>query len=211
VGDLVVPRSWRGHHEDKPGYESALVAGLRAHVLHGDRVLVVGGGHGVTSVVAARQAGPGGTVTVYEASDDMRAKAARTFALNGLQGRIRLVHGIVGENLGVWGETTAAPVRPAALPACDVLVMDCEGAERTILPALPFRPRVVLVETHGLFGSPTPLVRALLEAQGYAVAADEVAEADLAAYCLEHDIRVLTALHGPAGDAPAPPPTPEPP
>jgi hypothetical protein len=40
--------------DDLPDYESALVSALRRHVLPGDRVVVIGGGRGVTCVVAAQ-------------------------------------------------------------------------------------------------------------------------------------------------------------
>ena len=51
-------------------------------------------------------------------------------------------------------------------------------------------PRVILVETHGLFGAPSTKVRHLLEATGY----DVVAEPRLVEPCKEHDIRILTAI-----------------
>ncbi len=195
--DLVVKRWWTDQVRSNPTYESALVAGLRAHVGVGERVVVVGGGHGVTAAVAAVAAGPGGHVDAFEAGDEMLPKIRRTLAATGVDTTVTLHHAVVGAAHGVYGDTTAAVVAAGSLPACDVLVMDCEGAEREILTDLAraeARPRVLLVETHGIFGAPTADVRRLVEALGYTVTRDEIAESGLAEVCLRNDVRVLTAL-----------------
>lgn len=193
LSDLVAPAAWTGGRRDEPGYEEGLVDGIATHVRPGDRVVVVGGGNGVTSVRAA-QAAPGGPVTTFEASDHMLRAARRTLRLSPAGRRVTLRHAVVGAAHGVYGETTATVVPAADLPSCDVLILDCEGAERDILPALLFRPRAILVETHGLYESPTEVVRALLVGAGYVVVSDVVAESRVADYCHEHDIRVLAAL-----------------
>lgn len=194
--DLAVKRWWADPHRSRPNYESGLVAGMRAHVGPGERVVVVGGGHGVTAAVAALAAGPDGRVEAFEASDAMLPLIHRTLHAAGVAGRVTVHHAIVGAAHGVYGATTAAVV--TAVPPCDVLVLDCEGAEREILVGLAHRPRVLLVETHGLYGAPTADVRALAEGLGYTVTADVVAETEKAAACARHDIRVLTALHRPS-------------
>jgi hypothetical protein len=197
LADLLVRASWRWEYADDPLYESALVGRLREHVRPGDRVTVVGGGHGVTAVVAALATGADGHVDVYEASDQMLGSLRGTLATNGVSGRVGVHHAVVGAAHDVWGETTALVVPPSALPLCDVLMLDCEGAEREILTALAQRPRVLLVETHGAFGAPTADMRALIEAAGYHILTDEIAEAGLANMCAEMDVHVLTAVSGP--------------
>jgi hypothetical protein len=84
-----------------------------------------------------------------------------------------------------------AVMPPCQLPACDVLELDCEGAEVEILRGMIIQPRVILVETHGLFGAPTDLVASLLETRGYVVSDRGLAEQSHAEYCAKHDIRVL--------------------
>ena len=193
--DLAVKRWWADPHRSRPDYESGLVAGMRAHVGPGERVVVVGGGHGVTAAVAALTAGPDGRVEAFEASDAMLPLIRQTLRAAGVAERVVVHHAVVGAAHGVYGATTAAVV--TQVPPCDVLVLDCEGAEREILQGLadaPDRPRVLLVETHGLYGAPTSDVRALAEGLGYTVVRDVVAEVEKAAACERHDIRVLTAL-----------------
>ena len=58
--------------------------------------------------------------------------------------------------------------------------MDCEGAEVEILREMTIQPRVILVETHGLFGAPTDLVASLLEKRGYVVSDRGLAEPRIA-------------------------------
>jgi hypothetical protein len=72
-----------------------------------------------------------------------------------------------------------------------VLELDCEGAEVEILRELTIQPRVILVETHGLYGAPTHLVASLLEKRGYVISHRGVAEPRAADHCTKHDIRVL--------------------
>jgi hypothetical protein len=76
-----------------------------------------------------------------------------------------------------------------------VLELDCEGAEIDILQAMIVRPRVILVETHGLYGAPSALVTSLLEQRNYTVSPRGVAESRVQVYCEEHDIRVVLAIH----------------
>jgi hypothetical protein len=76
-----------------------------------------------------------------------------------------------------------------------VLQLDCEGAEVEILRELIVQPRVILVETHGLFGSPTDLVASLLEKRGYVVSDRGVAEPRMAEYHTENDVRVLLGVN----------------
>jgi hypothetical protein len=82
-------------------------------------------------------------------------------------------------------------VSPSQLPQCNVLQMDCEGAEVEILREMIIQPRVILVETHGVFGAPTDLVASLLEKRGYVVSDRGVAEPRMAEYHTKRDVRVL--------------------
>jgi hypothetical protein len=148
---------------------------------------------GVTTVYAARAAGPKGHVTVYEASEDRFFDLKKAIDFNDVDCHVETVHGLVGSEVKVYGESTGQRIRPSNLPDCDVLELDCEGAEQQILSNLGIRPRNILVETHGFRGSPTTEVERLLTDFGYAVTDLGVAEPRVKSLCMERDIHVLLA------------------
>lgn len=195
-GDRIVPSLWSpGGHKDSPDYEYALVAALKEQVRPGDRVVVVGGGVGVTATIAALQTGPSGEVICFEGASEGVEKVRRTADLNGVSERMTVHHAVVARSISVYGtEPAREVVPPADLPDCDVLELDCEGAEVDILQEMVIRPRAVLVETHGLFGATTPLIASLLEGIGYIVRDLGFAEPRLEAFCEQHDIRVLVGV-----------------
>jgi hypothetical protein len=195
-GDRWVPSRWRPKSiEDDSEYEAALVGGLREHVRPGDRVVVIGGGVGVTATIAALQAGPTGHVRCFEGAREGVQKVKRTAALNGVAHLLTVEHGVVARAISVYGTAPERDVvRPEALPDCDVLELDCEGAEVDILQQMTIQPRVILVETHGLYGAPTALVSSLLEDRGFRVSDNGVAAPRKRAYCERKDIRVLVGV-----------------
>jgi hypothetical protein len=77
---------------------------------------------------------------------------------------------------------------PSTVPECDVLDLDCEGAEVEILRELDFAPRVIVVEVHPHLGSPVEAVEAELAERGYDVV-------ERGATARDDDIPVLTAVH----------------
>jgi len=187
----LLPLKWP-QYRDHPTYEAALIGGLRETVVPGAQIVVVGAGIGVTVVSAARLAGPNGQVTCYEGSSDCLQKTQETLDRNSISGGVSLVQAIVAEDISVYSSATKSDVVPASdLPACDVLQLDCEGAEVKILSELQIRPDVILVETHGIHGAPTAKVLMILENLGYQVEDCGVAEPYLEEYCKENDIRVL--------------------
>jgi hypothetical protein len=191
--DRLVPMTWipNDAHADQPGYEAALVAGLRETVRSGDNVVIVGAGLGVTAVVAALLAGPLGTVRCFEGSKRHVRYSQQTAARNKLT-NISVRHAVVGKSVKVYGSDVGIVVPVSQLPQCDVLELDCEGAEVEILRGLTIQPRVILVETHGQFGAPTDLVGSLLEKHGYVVFDRGLAEPLRGAHeCAENDVRVL--------------------
>lgn len=171
-----------------PDYEAAIVKSLREFVDDGDDVVVVGGGIGVSSVVAANRAGKRGHVTTYEASGEHVQIVEETARLNDVADHVITKHSIVGEARSTRGSREGAIViPPEGLPECDVLELDCEGAETTILRALQIRPRVLVVETHGFLGAPTHEVRDCVTELGYEIVREEP-EVE------EKDVMVLTAV-----------------
>lgn len=166
-------------------YEESLVHAVRRTVTRADTVCIVGGGRGVSTTVAARRAEQ---VVVFEASAERIALIDEVIEINNVEENVETRHALVETEIAVDGDTgSASTVTADSLPPCDVLVLDCEGAEREILEELPHDPRSIIVETHGVYGAPTDEVAAQLAERGYEVVnqAPELAE---------NDIFILTAV-----------------
>lgn len=192
--DRVVP--WETGHPEPKQYESATVDNLREHVKGGDSVTIIGSGWGVTTVVAAQQSGDKGSVRAFEASEEYTRYAEETAKLNGVANRVEITNAVVSHTVSTKGETeTDAIVEPGDLPHCDILEMDCEGAELDILKELTIRPRVIIVESHGMFGSPTQEIIEELESLSYTIESQQPAEGGaMEDACRENDIWVITAV-----------------
>lgn len=148
---------------DVKNYEENSIAALKRFVKKGDRVTIIGGGYGITGIVAMEL---GGTVTLIEASRDRSQDILKTWKEYKLEGTV--IHGYVGSPVNVWGEMEGAK-KIEDIPDCDILEMDCEGGEKEVLTDLSISPRVIIVESHGDLGSPTALVKELLEKKGYEI------------------------------------------
>lgn len=137
-------------------FEGALASTQRRATRPDDAVAIVGGGYGITTVAAARA---GASVTVFEPAADRLAAIRRTLGLNDVdRDSVTLRRAVVGElnpheaaEKGLDGDGVPT-VHPVDLPSCDVLELDCEGAELPILRALDpaSLPRVIAVEIHPL-------------------------------------------------------------
>jgi len=192
LGDTLVP--WR--RADIPEYEEAIIRSIRKHVGTGERVVIVGGGWGVSTVVAAKSVGGRGTVTTFEGSENAVKNVRETVNLNGVREEVTIHHAIVSQAYSLRGEKGEAPViSPNRLSDCDVLVLDCEGAEADILSKMDIRPRTLIVETHGMFGSGENIVREKIKDIGYRITDCRVAEERVKSFCEENGIYVLTAVH----------------
>jgi hypothetical protein len=148
----------------------------------------------VTAVTAALATTDKGSVTCFEGDLAGVRAVRRAASLNGVEAHLTVVHAVVSEAIGVYGsEVSRTIVRPDELPACDVLELDCEGAETNILREMTIDPRVIVVETHGFLGSATADVRRLLESRGYSVDDLGWSEPSRLDDCIDWDIRVLVA------------------
>lgn len=168
--DAFLPEDFHRSADD-PDMEGGVVSAHESSTHSGDDVIIVGGGSGVTAVRAARIVGPGGSVRVFEGAEENVERIRQAFELNGVADRSTVERAVVGPSRDVWGDTTSSPrVDPADLPACDVLELDCEGAELEVLRTLEFVPRVVIVELHPwLFDGDVGAVEERLSEMGHTV------------------------------------------
>lgn len=160
-------------YSDDPDYEWALISQLRDQVQEGDQVVVVGGGTGVSTVVAANQSGKQGLIIIFEADSDRVDQCKRTLRFNGVEDQCEVHHAKVGPAIHVPNSKNSGPeaqaLTPGDLPDCDVLELDCEGAEREILQKMDIKPRSIIVETHPHFDAPPETIGAILEEKGYEI------------------------------------------
>jgi len=180
------------------GYEGTLVLGLLDAVRPGDFVVIIGSGLGITAAVACAC---GGKVECYEGSEafvKLGEKAISYFGFNAI-----FHHAVVGKKyradfFGRIPNDLGEFLDATDLPHCDVLQMDCEGAELEIITDMTIKPREILVETHGLYGARTSEVELLLKAKGYTVTDLGLAEDRFASDCEKFDIRVLKGCNTPS-------------
>ncbi|MDB9249146.1 hypothetical protein PN419_09005 [Halorubrum ezzemoulense] len=200
---VVVPQEYKFKHinprvdleGDMPHYESGLVSGIEEFVQKGDKVVIIGGGWGVTAVKAAQQVGKSGEVVVYEGSTTEVNKVRETAKRNDVSDRVSVIHGVVGSPIKLRGESgSVTHFSPEELPECDVLELDCEGAEIEILKKIIINPRVILVESHGLFQAPSSEVKELLEGLSYTIKSKEIADLGMKEEHKSDDVYVFSAV-----------------
>jgi hypothetical protein len=173
----------------QPDYEAGIIDSLRDHVRRGDGVVVVGGGFGVSTVVAAQQTGPDGWVETYEASREHAELVQEAIEMNDVDDIADVGHVQVGDAVQTFGPINGATrIRPESIPPCDVLELDCEGAELEILSSIEMYPRVIIAESHGHLDAPSNVLHDALENAGYRVVS-------MQAEVPQKDVWVLTAVH----------------
>ena len=83
---------------------------------------------------------------------------------------MKIYHAIIEKPVYLLGDLGDPPLIPTRdFSECDVLVMDCEGAEIPILQNLQISPRLIIVEAHPLLNSPKEEVIKLLDKLGYEI------------------------------------------
>lgn len=189
--DPLLP--WRS--PQRPFYESGLVSGIESQVKEDDEVVIVGGGWGVTAVKAAKIAGVNGRVTVFEGSMKEVKRVRSTVRINGVSDIVDVRHSVVGPGINLRGAASgASQVSPDELPDCDVLELDCEGAEIDILNNLQICPGVILVESHGIYEAPSAKVKEVLETKSYKIVSEEVADQAEYENCVDKDIYSIVGV-----------------
>ncbi|AGN01637.1 hypothetical protein L593_08460 [Salinarchaeum sp. Harcht-Bsk1] len=165
-----------------PTHEETVVAALRRHVRRGDRVVVVGGGWGTSTVVAARMTHFEGEVTTFEPASEMLEIVRRTVEVNRVADVVTLEHAAIGSvsdsSERIFGRADGDVRPPSAIPDCDVLDVDCEGAELDVLRGLECRPRLLTVEAHPHLGGSHDEIEAEFDRLGYEIAHREPIASD---------------------------------
>ena len=65
-----------------PKHEDELISAIRNYVKNGEKVLLIGGGSGASTVVVSHQVGKTGSVIAYEANRNSFARTKETINLN---------------------------------------------------------------------------------------------------------------------------------
>lgn len=166
-GVAVRDRPLFDHTDREPQHKAALANAALSATDRDDTVVVVGGGRGVVPTILNQH---GRYVAVYEAAGEMCQQLRETRRLNRVYFEIH--HAVVGNPGDVYGDTSnARHVANVDDLDGDALVLDCEGAETSILPTSTFN--TVVVETHPEFDAPTSMVHDLLT-DGVTVAPDPI-------------------------------------
>lgn len=130
-----------------------LIREVRKEVDRGDDVVDIGTGFGLAATWAARESRTG-QIDTYDASAKQVETASETIRLNGVDDRITVHHALVGEEVKVDNELGDPDALTGnEIPDCDVLVMDCEGAELAVLPEVADAAGTYIVESHGHLGA----------------------------------------------------------
>lgn len=148
---------------ERPLYKIGLVMSIYDHVSDGDHVEIVGFGRGVSTTHILRAGA--GSVTGYEGAANMITKGKKTVARN-YDGTpsLDVRHAVVGESIDVYGDqSNAQSVHPSELSDADVLVLDCEGAEKSILEHLGTNPETILCESHPSKGTRVSTITSILD------------------------------------------------
>jgi hypothetical protein len=176
--------------EENKNYEQGIIRSIKNQIEPEDKVVICGGGYGVTAVKAAEKLKKSSQLRVYEASESKMGKIKTTLEKNDISDT-EIKHGIVGPEVNIWGSSESANrIEPADLPSCDVLELDIEGSEIEVLRNLEISPRIIIVESHGFLGSKTTEVKKILQEKGYKILDEKLAEKTQ--HAKENDVKVIT-------------------
>lgn len=153
-------------HDYEPYKKEKLWQAVKEVASNGDMITFVGGGKGIVPIKAAQR---GYDVMVIEGAKEYATLIEESAGLNSVD--LDVVHGVVGEANDVWGDySDAKTIAPEDIRG-DVVVLDCEGAETSILP-LWHIPKVV-VETHPMHGVTETKVRKIMDGEPSAYGRNE--------------------------------------
>lgn len=142
LGDSLIPQL----PPDKENYKNGYIKLLREWATKVDHVTIIGGGRGISAVVAAEHTS---NVTVYEPSEEQVSMIKKTLVLNDVEGKCEVINSAVGSPLDVYNnEIDYNLTDPTNLDECGLLLLDCEGSEYEIIEDMKIRPDYLIVELH---------------------------------------------------------------
>jgi len=192
---ILDPMFSYGLDSHDPTYKFPNIRALSKAVEKGDIVMILGGGRGVTAVVASQLTGSEDSVVVYEPMEERASITRRTLEMNGIREKVELREVAVGSIPTEFGfESAPDKIHPSELEECDVIEIDVEGAETEILSSLEIRPREIIVETHGFRGAPSKETKQVLEEMGYDIISNNPVDRG-PEYADENDAYVLRAVY----------------
>ena len=195
---LMVPllRRFYPEFQNREFYEEGLKAAINKINIQIESATIIGGGYGAIAVYLHKKITQKCKITIYEASVHQASIIRRTMEINSVF-NAKVINMPVGATVSVYNSDQPLNVLPANdLLNTDLLIMDCEGAEKIILDTIIIKPKVIIVETHGFLGSGTNIIREKLLAHNYDVLDMGLAEPNDTEFCLERDIKILYAwLH----------------
>jgi hypothetical protein len=155
-----------GFGGDIPDYKEKNIEALQEQLDGDEKVLIAGGGAGVTSVKAAEIVG-GGNVEVVEAEKEQCKICRDTLERNG-HPEATVFHGVIGEVEAekINTDPEAKSYRIGDFEP-DVVQMDIEGGECPAIQEMDYRPEILIVESHSKFGCPPQRVQKILDEKGY--------------------------------------------
>lgn len=153
-----------------PDFKTGLIDPIRKYTEDGWRIVEIGSGYGRATTVAARQT-DGGRVVAYEGSHRMAEHTRETLSMNKQTDNVEIVESAVGNPNDVWSADFDV-VSPEHLPDHDLLIMDCEGSEVSIIRNLKSRPNLIISEVHGQKGVSVEEFYSLLRNKGYRIERD---------------------------------------
>lgn len=181
-----------GIYQDNPIYEEEYVNLIRENVSKGDKVVIIGGWHGVSTIAAAKKTGPSGKVVTYEATKKGAERIRKVAAINNVADTIEVKNRIVGSDVKdkKSGYLAEACIEPSSIEACDILALDCDGCELDVLSNMSIEPGKVIVEHHGegqgeeglKFEYDEEKLKSILASKGYEVEDYEVRERERYGY-----------------------------
>jgi hypothetical protein len=133
--------------------EKVLVESHNEYTRLGDRVGIVGGGIGVTAIYCSKIVSELGSVEVYEGGLESTLRIQDNILLNHSK-NITVHHAFIGDNIDIYGGNSedAPQLNIKDILNFDVLELDCEGSEYSILTQLSKidlnLPRHIFVEYH---------------------------------------------------------------
>jgi hypothetical protein len=155
-----------GYRGDIPDYKEKNIEAIQEQLDENKKVLIAGGGAGVTSVKAAEIVG-GENVNVVEAEKEQCKICRDTLERNG-HPEATVFHGVIGEVEAekINTDPEAKSYRIGDFEP-DVVQMDIEGGECPAIQEMDYRPEILIVESHSKFGCPPQRVQKILDEKGY--------------------------------------------